>query len=626
MTWPTWFIATVLTLIVPSSATAATVNDVLLLGRANRVTGVVVITLPGERAKVIPLGKLGPGRGPVRSDTAFPVASISKVVNAAAIAISARNGGLRLDQDVRNQTPWLSQKAGSEPLTLRQLLTHTSGFEDRLVGSFARNPGAVLPLEIYLQRHLAERTTRPRQWTRYSNQGAALAGWLAARNRNLPYPEFIKFILLDRLSMQNSTFAQPQPLHIRNRLAPVYECPGFKCAPNPPRYRQAMPAGGFVTTGDDMARFIDALLAGPKGPLGAAAQDLLTQSWSISRRVPGMALALQEQEIDGARALVHSGGSSGTRALLAVVPESQSAIFATMSSGEAKFGAELMALFARLQRSDVGRSNLPWLVPAPVHAIPPASQSEYAGEYLLARAPLTGEERLPGIFAFAQTFDFDQNGWLVREEAGEIRRYGRVEGDLFGQSNGSRRILFTRDQHGRINGLQAPDSFFGIEYPASFLRTSNWQSPWFLNELLSWTLGVPPIALLLWSVTSVGMSLRRRKVGATAGVPQIAWAPILSAALATILVAIVGFGFVASFIGLATGDPAALAVGMPDSLSTVRKLTIPAIILTVLTSILAIRHVMRNVRLRVIDTLALLVVFVCLATFCVLLILFDLVA
>ena len=625
MEFGSWHITAALGLCAASGAASATPieDQVRHLGASYSVTGVVVVAPPGAAARVIPIGTTGPRRVPVRSDTAFRVASVSKVINATAIAVHSRAGKMSLDRDIRNQAEWLARRAGAQPVTLRQLLTHTSGFEDRVVGSFAHNPAEVFPFGSYLERNLAARTTPPDKWTRYSNQGASLAGWLAAQHQGQAYAKFIETTLFGRLGMKQSSFSQPLPRDLRDRLALVYPCADFRCRPNPLQYRQTPPAGALVTTGDDMALFVDALVAGREGPLGDASDILLTRSWGPSRQLPGLALALQEQEIGGHRALVHAGGSEGYRALLALVPDTRSAIFAVVTAGDSRFGAELVALFSNMQSRRAPHVIPSWLLPVSARPLPSRSREDYEGYYLLGRGSLAGEEQLPGLFAFGEHFGFDGDGWLVRDEGGSVVQYGRVKGDLFAERNGSGRILFVRDGHGRIAGVHAPESFFGIEYPASYLRLPGWKSPPVVNELLSWSLGVPPIALLIWGFATGGLALCRRRRSYSQPVP-IAGAPLATAALATAAALAVGFGFVAAFVALATSDPAVLATGMPDRLSNYRLLAVPTILLTAISIVLTIIQATRSCQKRVLDFLALFVTNASLAIFCGMLVYFEL--
>src|SRR3954451_17351886 len=70
---------------------------------------------------------------PVLADeTLFRPGSISKLFNAVAVMQLVEQGKLDLDHDVNDYLDFAIPKTYAEPVTLRQLLTHTAGFEDTL--------------------------------------------------------------------------------------------------------------------------------------------------------------------------------------------------------------------------------------------------------------------------------------------------------------------------------------------------------------------------------------------------------------------------------------------------------------------------------------------------------------
>ena len=84
-----------------------------------------------------------------------------------------------LDADVnRYLTSVEVADAFGSPVTPRHLLTHTVGFEDRIVRLFARDPASIAPLPEYMRDHMPIRIYSPGQRVAYSNHGTALAGLL----------------------------------------------------------------------------------------------------------------------------------------------------------------------------------------------------------------------------------------------------------------------------------------------------------------------------------------------------------------------------------------------------------------------------------------------------------------
>src|SRR5207253_10386290 len=72
-----------------------------------------------------------PGSPPMQLDTAFPVASITKVVTAMAVLRQVDKGKLGIETPVKAALPeW--RVPGAERIKLRHLLSHTSGLPEDL--------------------------------------------------------------------------------------------------------------------------------------------------------------------------------------------------------------------------------------------------------------------------------------------------------------------------------------------------------------------------------------------------------------------------------------------------------------------------------------------------------------
>ncbi|MEZ5465308.1 MAG: serine hydrolase domain-containing protein [Lysobacteraceae bacterium] len=555
---------------------------------ANVPGAAVVLLRPDQPPLFVAMGAADAKGRVIDEDTVFRVGSVSKVITAATVAQLVQQGRLDLDEDLRPRADWINAAAGSQPLTLRQLLTHSSGLDDYAVGMFARDASELRPLGDYLATRLPARSTAPDRWTRYSNHGAALAGWVGSAAHGRDFAETVRERLLAPLGMDDSGFEQPIPAARLQRMARAFPCADRQCDPRPIDYRHTAPAGGFVTTPADMQRFMQAVLE-PDTPDFAATAELLTRrSWGHRDELPGLALALQEQSIGGWRGLVHAGVSSGYTALIALVPETGTALFVVSTGGSSSFGRSVLQLFESLQPSNAKPS--PTVVPVPAE-----ERAVYAGSYLLGRASRSSVESFPGLFLFGQRFDVDDDGWLLRREGGEVVRYGRIEGDLFGMRDGDGRLAFERDRDGRIVAAHAADEFFGARYPASWIRLHDWESPAMVNELMSFAVGLPLLALLLWALlTAVGAIRRRlRRRRATRAIP---WLAMLVATGSTVVMLLLAFGFFARFNAMAMRDPQALAYGLPESLAIWQHLAWPSVLLALLSVLFALRSWMQGQR------------------------------
>ncbi len=121
---------------------------------------------------------------PNAADTIFEAGSVSKQFTAAALPLLAREGKLSLDDPARRYVPELPDYGA--PLTIRHMLTHTSGLRDW--GSVAGIAGWPRTSRVYTHAHVLDIVSRQRAvnftpGTRYSysNTGYNLAAVIVAR-------------------------------------------------------------------------------------------------------------------------------------------------------------------------------------------------------------------------------------------------------------------------------------------------------------------------------------------------------------------------------------------------------------------------------------------------------------
>ena len=97
----------------------------------------------------------------------------------------------------------------SKPITLKNLLTHTPGFEDQVIGLFARDADTTSPLGKILARSFPARVRPPGELASYSNHGTALAGHIVAQVSGMPWEDYIEKNILEPLGMKHTSVRQP---------------------------------------------------------------------------------------------------------------------------------------------------------------------------------------------------------------------------------------------------------------------------------------------------------------------------------------------------------------------------------------------------------------------------------
>ena len=252
------------------------------------------------------------------------IGSVSKIFTATAAMQLVERGELDLHTDVNHylrefQVPL----RGSSPVTLHHLLTHTAGFDERLIGIAARSEAERRPLGAYLASELPPRTSDPGALLSYSNHGIALAGHLVETVAGVAFHEYVALHVLEPLAMTRSGF-RPAPELLADR-ARGYEYVGGEHRELPLDYLNLDPAGGFFATADDMGRLLRAQFSGGMGERGRVLTDETIRlmhgtRYATDPSLPGWGYGWYEAHLQGHRLVLHTGGWRDFRTVLAMVP------------------------------------------------------------------------------------------------------------------------------------------------------------------------------------------------------------------------------------------------------------------------------------------------------------------
>jgi CubicO group peptidase (beta-lactamase class C family) len=246
--------------------------------------------------------------------TRFETGSVTKLFTGLLLADAAERGELALARPIGEV---LGALAGSAAGTVSswELSTHTSGLP-RLAKEWSRsrrslsfvlrgsNPYAGIGREDLVAAAATARLEHRGSFC-YSNFGAALAGAVLEEVSSLAFPELVAARLLDPLGMSASAIQSSGPL-----VEPGWSRRGRRVAPWV--QEGTAPAGGLVSTLDDMRRLLRGLLAGTAAGTGAL----------LGAPGPGPHFfAAVDVVPEGMRRVWHNGQTGGYSAVLAVWPD-----------------------------------------------------------------------------------------------------------------------------------------------------------------------------------------------------------------------------------------------------------------------------------------------------------------
>jgi CubicO group peptidase (beta-lactamase class C family) len=200
---------------------------------------------------------------PVTVETMFQAASISKPVSALAVMRLVQDGKLSLDADVNTmlkswQMP-ASEHTRDRPVTLRALLSHTSGLGDGF-GFPGYHPKEPLPTVVQILngekpsntgKILMERP--PFTAVKYSGGGVTIVQLALTDTTGRRFPELLQALVLDPIGMANSTFEQPLSPDRDRQAARAHNGRGAAMDAKWHVYPE-LEAAGLWTTPTDLAR------------------------------------------------------------------------------------------------------------------------------------------------------------------------------------------------------------------------------------------------------------------------------------------------------------------------------------------------------------------------------------
>ncbi|MGK6323171.1 serine hydrolase domain-containing protein [Sphingomonas sp. DT-51] len=247
--------------------------------------------------------------------TLFRPGSVSKLVTWTAVMQQVEAGRLDLDADVNRYLDFAIPAYRGQPITLRQIMTHTAGFEEankKLITYDARD---VEPIGAYLKRHVPARVYAPGTTPAYSNWATTLAGYIVERVSGTPFDDYVEQRIFRPLDMRTASFRQPLPRRLRGLMAEGY--PLGSGEPKPFEIVVPGPAGSLSASGLDMAKFMIAHLDGGRGVLRLETAALMHDSprakvnpRSLIPPLNRMELGFFETNINGRRVIAHLGDTN----------------------------------------------------------------------------------------------------------------------------------------------------------------------------------------------------------------------------------------------------------------------------------------------------------------------------
>jgi CubicO group peptidase (beta-lactamase class C family) len=417
----------------------------------DRVPGAVVSVVSGGATAFAQ----GYGRADVERGVAFDaqrslvrIGSVTKLFTWTAVMQLVQAGRLDLDADVNTYlTDVRIPSTYPGPVTLRSLMNHTAGFEERIIGTAARTAEDVPPLAEFLAANQPARIRPVGEVSAYSNYGAALAGHIVAEVSGEPYDVYVGRHLLDPLGMTHSTATEPVPAGLAADLAGSYDSEASPPRRIPFTYDVMAPDGSISATAADMANFMSAHL-NQGGFSSTAILDAATtarmhqRSFAADPRLSGWAHGFIDRVISGRRVLMHDGSWEGFLSALVLVPGCDLGLFVSTN------GTGGVATITQLVRSFVDRfapaPATPEVAPASTTTPGVSVAAPLAGFYQPARHNGSTVEKLVSLLGPARLTVADDGSVRFRGQQWSARGDG-----FFTAADGTDHLVFLAGPDGR---------------------------------------------------------------------------------------------------------------------------------------------------------------------------------
>lgn len=391
---------------------------------------------------------------PITPDTRFYLASVSKQFTAMSIVLLAEDGVLSLDDDVRK---WVPEVPNFGPtITLRHLLTHTSGLRDYLtllaVAGWASDSTLTEAQFLDIVRRQSGLNFRPGEQFLYSNTGYALLAIVVKRASGKSLRQFAAERIFGPLGMTHTDFRDDHTTPVPDRAL------GYQ--PSGTSYRESdadmdvVGDGGLYSTVEDLARWIGNFDTGIVG--GRAGVALLQQPGRLDGgdSIPyGLGLAIGRYR--GLRTVSHSGAYGGYRTSLLRFPDQHLAVITlcNVSTAPASLAAQVASVYlgADMKAQDV----------VTLEATPswPGATSFRSGTEASVEARRRADELSRAIGTYYNV-DLDLTVTLVARDGALVlqrphsdpMRFTALGGDLF-STRDQVLMLLLRDDAGAVTGF-----------------------------------------------------------------------------------------------------------------------------------------------------------------------------
>ena len=416
--------------------------------------------------------------------TLFRPGSVSKLVTWTAVMQQVEEGKIDLDADINRYLDFTIPPRDGKPVTMRQLMTHTGGFEETVKDLITSDQNGAQQLGAYLKRWTPKRIFPAGRTPAYSNWGTSLAGYVVERVSGMPFDDYLDRRIFGPLGMRTATFRQPLPDRLKPLMATGY--PRASEDAEPFEIVVPAPAGSMSASGLDMAKFMISHLQQGRGLLRPETAAMMHNSpldkvdpMSVIAPLNRMELGFFETNVNGREVIAHLGDTTNFHTSLHLFPREGVGLYASFNAGGKEGAVQPLRMQLFTQFAD---RYFPG--EGPKGRVDPAVAKEHArlmaGRYDASRR--SESSFLDVLNLFGQTaVTVDKDGGLLipalRTPGGGVQKWDEIAPFVWRDRYGHD-LLAAKVQDGKVVrwsfGLVAP---FTVFEPVPLWRSSAWILP-----------------------------------------------------------------------------------------------------------------------------------------------------
>lgn len=433
-------------------------------------------------------------------NTLFRPGSISKLFTWTAVMQQVELAKLDLDRDVNEYLEFKVPQTFGKPLTLRDIMTHRSGFEETVKDLLVPTDKDLQPLGQYLPSHMPAQIFPPGTIPAYSNYATTLAAHIVERASGQQFDDYVEQHILQPLGMVHASFRQPLPGSLKPLMSSGY---GRASQPAKPFENvQVAPAGSMSVSAEAITHFMMAHLENGKygdaqilKPETALQMHARQSGWPAAMNA--MALGFYEEAHNGHRIIGHGGDTELFHSDLHLILDSNVGFFVSYNSAGKGEGNLRGYLFNQFMDR-----YFPYAIPSdPSPATAAQDAASVAGPYKASRGFSTNILSATSFLGQADISVDSKDHTIYLDDIkgtdGEPIHFREVAPMVFRNVNGSEKLAFGNDYAGhRIVYSDFPFEVFQPIHGVLDRKIPNY-------SIVGLSVGVIVLTLLGWPVAAM---------------------------------------------------------------------------------------------------------------------------